>query len=85
MSKYSKNGSIPQIIKLPEKLYPQSTKLVAWNIVSYQSILKKVWTHFYAYTTLTNKKGFMRYIKAEKPDILILSETKARLSPIGIY
>ncbi|TIA99814.1 hypothetical protein E3P92_02377 [Wallemia ichthyophaga] len=66
MSKHSKNGSIPQKPCIPDRLYPQSVKIVAWNIVSYQSILKK---------------GFDRYIKAEKPDILILCETKTHEAP----
>ncbi|TIA90446.1 hypothetical protein E3P99_01554 [Wallemia hederae] len=66
MSKLSKNGSIPDKPVLPPRLYTQSVKIVAWNVVSYQSIMKK---------------GFERYLKAEQPDVLILSETKVNEAP----
>ena len=74
------NTQLPDKISFPERI-PGTRRISAWNICSWASSNKKVWSTTTRYTRAgLNKRrqiqGFGRYVEAEDADILVLTETK---------
>ena len=72
------NKVLPVNISFPDRI-EGTMRIATWNICGWAASHKKVRHIIYVdYIDLSISKGFKRYVEAEDPDILVLSETKVR-------
>ncbi|KAG9046056.1 hypothetical protein FS837_005176 [Tulasnella sp. UAMH 9824] len=63
------NKTIPDVIEIPP-VTPGTIKICSWNVAGYRAC---------------QNKGFKRYVEAEVPDILLLTETKMNDVPVDPF
>ncbi|KAG8907393.1 hypothetical protein FRB99_004418 [Tulasnella sp. 403] len=68
-AKQPTNATIPTNLSLPSPT-PGTVKISSWNVAGLRA---------------AQKKGFKIYVEAEKPDILVLTETKMNERPVDLY
>lgn len=61
--------TIPEVIEVPPAT-PGTVKICSWNVAGFRAC---------------QKKGFKRYVEAEVPDILLLTETKMNDIPVDPF
>jgi AP endonuclease-1 len=72
------NKVLPINISFPDRI-KGTVRIATWNICGWAASHKKVRQIIYVVcSNLSISKGFKRYVEAEDPDILVLSETKVR-------
>ena len=72
------NKVLPVNISFPDRI-ERTVRIATWNICGWGASHKKVRHIIYVVcSNLSISKGFKRYVEAEDPDILVLSETKVR-------
>jgi AP endonuclease 1 len=72
------NKVLPINISFPARI-EGTVRIATWNICGWAASHKKVRQIIYVvFSNLSISKGFKRYVEAEDPDILVLSETKVR-------
>ncbi|CAA7271561.1 unnamed protein product [Cyclocybe aegerita] len=59
------NKELPEVIEFPART-PNTFRLASWNVSGLQA---------------SQKKGFHRYIEAEDPDVIVITETKMNQKP----
>ncbi|KAG9019567.1 hypothetical protein FRB90_000475 [Tulasnella sp. 427] len=64
------NMTIPEVIEGIPPATPGTVKICSWNVAGYRAC---------------QKKGFRRYVEAEAPDILLLTETKMNDVPVDPF
>ncbi|KAF7304992.1 DNA-(apurinic or apyrimidinic site) lyase [Mycena kentingensis (nom. inval.)] len=62
------NKTLPETIVFPERV-PGTLRLATWNVAGLAA---------------SQKKGFKRYLDAEDPDLLVLTETKVNNEPVDL-
>ena len=72
------NKVLPLNISFPARI-EGTVRIATWNICGWAASQKKVGQIIYVVcSNLSIPKGFKRYVEAENPDILVLTETKVR-------